>query len=93
MGYNDPDFIKRLFDSKNDSQWRAATELNRLSNELDAKGQEIYHWRMLVGRLAEAFPDIFPYPRYVYEQQRSVEEIRSRVDSYITQKAKEKEKA
>jgi hypothetical protein len=91
--YPDEDFTKRLFDSKDDSKWRAATELNRLSKELDEKRREIYHWRLLVGRMAELNPDMFPYPNFANEPQRSVEDIKGRVDAYIARQAEKMKEA
>lgn len=92
-GYRDTDFTKRLYESKNDTQWRAAKELDRLSEELDEKGQTIYGLRMALGRLGDAIPGLFPYQSYPYEHSKSVEEIRGCIDRYYSKVLQEKEDA
>jgi hypothetical protein len=88
-GYYDTDFTKRLYESKNDTQWRAAKELDRLSEELDEKGQTIYAFRMALGKLGDILPDLFPYPSYPYSHGTTVEEIRGCIDRYHTKIKKE----
>lgn len=75
------DFVKRLYASGDDTQWRAAKTIEDLRTELANKNHEVYE----LTRLLNMFKGVWPYERYIWETKDNAnffESLRFKIEAF-----------